>query len=143
MRNNKENFRGESADFVGQELEEAYATAVGGKIIGGRRDAGKDILTGDKEIPYFQVKSSYEGVKEFVRDRIRKELGGQRIRDPFIPLSVGEVGTKEEIFDSMKKFGIWVGQDIPNREEIRQKIAKFRDACYSGKGFAQLLKELA
>ncbi|MFA5736714.1 MAG: hypothetical protein WCX70_02955 [Candidatus Paceibacterota bacterium] len=116
-------FRGESSDFVGQELEEAYANAFGGKIIGGFNDHGKDVFVPNKEVESVQIKSSTHEMKKFLSESLRR-------RD-FIPICVGLPGTKEEMLDSIKKFGAWVGNEIPNREKLLAGVVKLKELCYN------------
>jgi|GEM_PF-1253016 len=125
------NFRGESADFVGQELEEAYAAAFAGEIKGGHHDHGRDLKIDDQEVPFVQVKSSLEGAKQFFRESLRRE--------EFIPICIGEPGTKEEMITTIKRFGAWVGREIPGREAIMVKVAQVRELCYNK---SRLLEEL-
>ncbi|MEK7091523.1 MAG: hypothetical protein AAB900_00895 [Patescibacteria group bacterium] len=125
----------ELGDFLGNEQDEAYANAFGAEITDGFQDGGKDLRMNDPEVPEIQVKSSKEGVKHFLIKSIEKE--------EFIPICVGEPGTKKEMLESIQKFGAWVGRDIPGREEFLGNIAKVRDLCHSKEGvLKKLLAEL-
>ena len=90
------------------------------------------MLTGVPETPAVQIKSSWEGAKDFFRESLHQE--------EFIPICVGEPGTKEEMSEALKSYGAWIGHEIPKREELMKKVALLRDLCYSKKG---LLSELA
>lgn len=109
------------AEMQGHELEDAYAKAFFGKAIGGIRDGGVDVLTGDESVPYVQVKSSIASVITFLADSVRFKR--------FIPVCVGEPGKREEMIESLLKFGIWVGTDIPDRTEILTAVTKVRTLC--------------
>lgn len=107
-------------DFLGNDVEEAYAQIFGaGKPEGGVGDAGKDVATGEREIPYVQIKSSW--------DRARVFLAKSLERKKFIPLCVGEPGSKEEMLASIREFGAWLAKDIPNRDALLPKIKEIRD----------------
>lgn len=110
-----------SREFVGAELEQAYAKAFGGKVVGGFSDGGVDIATGDENIPAVQVKSSVPFALSFLKESIR--------RRHFIPVCVGEPSDKEEMLDTLKRFGGYVGRDIPRRGEILDGIARVRELC--------------
>lgn len=100
----------ELGDFLGKEQDEAYASAFGARITDGFNDEGVDLRLEDREVAEVQVKSSPEGVKHFLAESLRREK--------FIPICVGEPGTKEEMIASIKEFGAWVGKDIPGREDF-------------------------
>ncbi len=112
-----------SGAFQGDDLEEAYANIFQQGITGGFNDHGLDIPTGDSEIPFVQVKSSIKGVKDFLAESIK--------RHKFISIVLGDPGTKEEMMESLRKVGGWVGRDIENRDKILQGIAGVRELCYS------------
>ncbi len=114
---------GWSPEHQGNDVEEAYASIFGRGKNGGFDDHGLDVATGDVEIPFIQVKSSVDGAKAFLAKSIRLHK--------FIPIALGDPGEKEEMLESLKKFGGWVGPDIPNREKILQGIAGVRELCYS------------
>ncbi len=132
MKTSKDDYRGESAEWVGRELEEAYALAFSGQITGGYNDQGRDLITNIPETPAVQIKSSLEGAKRFFLESLRRE--------EFIPICIGEPGAKEEMVETLKRYGAWVGYEIPKREGLLEKIAQLRKLCYSKKG---LLEELA
>ncbi|MDO8579471.1 MAG: hypothetical protein Q7R72_01205 [bacterium] len=105
-----------SKEFVGQEREVAYAKILDGTVNGGFNDRGMDVvLTNSLSI---QVKSSVAGLMDF----LGKSLKFKR----FIPVVVGEPGTKEEILGSLAQFGGWVGRDVPQRERVLVGIAQVR-----------------
>ncbi|PIP58019.1 MAG: hypothetical protein COX02_02605 [Candidatus Vogelbacteria bacterium CG22_combo_CG10-13_8_21_14_all_37_9] len=112
-------------DFLGQEQVKAYSQAFGAEIIDGYNDQGKDLKIDNPEIPAVQIKSSVEGVKKFLVESLKQ--------GDFIPVCVGEPGTKDEMFASIKQFGAWIGQDIANRDKLFNSIAKIRDLCSNKK----------
>lgn len=129
-------FRGESSDHVGKELEEAYANAFGGKMAGGFNDHGKDIIgIPDSEVQAVQVKSSVPEMKKFFAESLRQRN--------FIPMCVGLPGTKEEMVDSIKNFGAWIGDDIPGKERLLKLVAQVRDLCYNENRLIEQLRGLA
>ncbi len=109
-------------EFIGRDAEEVYAKVFGGKIVGGVRDGGKDVSTNDPEIPIVQVKSSIDGAKVSVKKSVEFKR--------FIPIVVGEPGSREEMIESLKKFGAWIGYNIPDRDFYLTAIAKARNMCY-------------
>ncbi|MDP3661612.1 MAG: hypothetical protein Q8R17_02070 [bacterium] len=108
-----------SKEFVGAELEQAYAEVFGGAVNGGWSDGGKDVATNDSEIPAVQVKSSVPFALAFLKESLRRRR--------FIPICVGDPSGKEEMLHSLKKFGGYVGNDIPRRVEILEGIARVRE----------------
>jgi hypothetical protein len=112
-----------SGNFQGDDVEAAYAAIFGQGINGGFNDHGLDIPTGDTDIPFIQVKSSVVGAKTFLAKSLKMHQ--------FIPIALGDPGAKEEMIESLKKFGGWVGPDIPDREKLLQGIAQVRQVCYS------------
>lgn len=121
------------AQFLGNDVEQAYANVFGTEVVGGIGDGGLDVETGDKELPFIQIKSSLEGAKPFLKESLR--------RKKFIPIAIGEPGSKEEMIESLKKFGGWIGKD--ESESLRQKtldaISQVRDFC-QGKNIPALAK---
>ncbi len=111
-----------SAQFTSDELEQAVAKVLGGKVQGGFGDKGKDVLV--PEIGGVQVKSSVTGAREF--------LGVSLKRHQFIPLCVGEPGAKREMIASLEKYGAWFGNDIPNRVALLSQVAQVRYVIQSG-----------
>ncbi len=109
------------AAMQGNELEGAYAKAFNGAVVGGIRDGGLDVLTGDSQVPYIQVKSSFTGLQTFLADSLRLKR--------FIPVCLGEPGKREEMVRHLLDFGIWVGSDIPGREKIINAVAQVRYLC--------------
>lgn len=97
-----------SKEFIGAELEQWYAEILDGKVVGGFNDNGIDVIIDDKDIPAVQVKSSVRIAAKFLAEAER--------RRKFIPLCIGEPGTRDEILTSLKKFGVWVGYNISCRE---------------------------
>lgn len=114
---------GWSAEYQGDDVEKAYAEIFGQGTNGGFNDHGLDVPTGDTEIPFIQVKSSVDGAKSFLAKSIKMHQ--------FIPIALGDPGAREEMLDSLKRFGGWVGPDIPGREKILKGIAGVRELCYS------------
>lgn len=112
---------GASAVFLGAELERAYAEILGGRVNGGFSDGGKDIVFADDEIPALQVKLSVPLALRFLKESLR--------RHAFIPLCVGEPGSRHEILSSIRAYGGWVGYDIPNRGEVLDGISRVKALC--------------
>lgn len=106
-------------EYRGAELEQAYAEVFGGEVMGGFSDGGCDVATGDNSVPFVQVKSTVPFALAFLKVSIQRRR--------FIPLCVGEPSGKEEILDSLKQFGGYVGRDIPKRGEILEGIARVRE----------------
>lgn len=113
--------------FIGEDTERAYASIFGKERIGGVGDGGKDVLTGDEEFPFIQVKSSWHDVLDFLAHSLRfaGQNGGQS--KTFIPVCVGDPGTREEVMKSIRTHGGWIGKEIPNREKLLTNIQKARD----------------
>lgn len=105
-----------SKQFVGDDYEAAYARVLNGRINGGFGDCGKDVVV--PGIGGVQVKASPAGAKEFLAISLR--------RNKFIPLCIGEPSTKEEVLSSLKRFGAWIGKEIPNRADLLAKISQVR-----------------
>lgn len=116
------------AQFYGDDVEQAYAKLFGTKITGGIGDGGLDVPTGDPEIPYVQVKSSFVGARDFFKESLR--------RKDFIPVVIGEPGTKEEVMQSLKEFGGWVGKDEGGREKFLKNILGVRETIDKLNGLA-------
>ncbi|OHA19127.1 MAG: hypothetical protein A2836_00430 [Candidatus Taylorbacteria bacterium RIFCSPHIGHO2_01_FULL_45_63] len=117
-----ENFenQGRMSDFLGKDVEQAYANVFETREpVGGIDDLGKDVPTGLDDFPFVQVKSSWEGAKKFLAKSVTQ--------GEFIPLCVGEPGTKEEIIESLRRFGAWLAKDIPNRDTLLSQIARLRE----------------
>jgi len=114
---------GWSVEHQGKDVEEAYAAIFNKGINGGFNDHGLDVPTGYEEIPFVQIKSSVDGAMAFLAKSIKLHK--------FIPICIGDPGAKEEMIESLKKFGGWVGQDIPNRQRLLEGIAGVRELCYS------------
>ena len=113
----------EFKDFIGRDIEEVYAKLFGaGKPVGGLRDGGKDIPTGLKDMPFVQTKGSIQEAYKFSEKS--KEFGR------FIPICVGEPGTKEEVVESLRSYGAWFEKDIPHRQELLQEYRKRRAEIY-------------
>jgi threonine dehydrogenase-like Zn-dependent dehydrogenase len=110
-------------EFVGLELEMAYARVLGGRVVGGFDDRGLDVTTCDNSIPAVQVKSSIPLACKFLDESVR--------RHQFIPVCVGEPGTREAVLDSLRKFGAWIQFGIPGRDRALAEIAKVRMQCAS------------
>ena len=105
----------------GDDLEGAYARQFRGAVIGGIRDGGLDVLTGDSRVPYVQVKGSVKGLQSFLADSLRLKR--------FIPVCVGEPGKREEMLRQLLECGIWVGTDIPDRKKIVTAVSQVRYLC--------------
>ena len=113
----------EMAQMYGDDVELAYGSVLAefGTVKGGIGDQGKDFRSIDQKLlPSFQIKSSWEGAKYFLAESVR--------RHNFIPVAIGEPGTAEEIIESIKEFGGWVGKDEPLRGNYLKNIKKVRDA---------------
>lgn len=119
----------ENAKFYGDDVEQAYAKLFGTKPTNPDLDAkGLDIPTGNPEIPYVQVKSSLVGARKFFLESLK--------RKKFIPIVIGEPGTKEEVIESIKEFGGWVGKDEDGREKFLQNILGVRNKIDELNGLA-------
>ncbi|MBU6370997.1 MAG: hypothetical protein KGH93_00825 [Patescibacteria group bacterium] len=106
---------GETAEFRGQNLEEAYARILGGKIVGGFGDKGKDIVFEDEPgIGVIQVKSSGQGAMKFLAECVDHK--------DFIPVVIGDPGQhpKDEIFQSIRNYGVFIG-DVTDLASSHQK----------------------
>jgi len=108
-----------SSDFIGDDFEQAYASVFKGAIVGGISDNGHDVAV--PGFGFVQVKASVKGLYSFLKESLR--------RRQFIPVCVGEPGTRVEMFKTLKEFGGWVGKEIPHRLEVLSGIAKVRDLC--------------
>lgn len=108
------------SDFIGRDIEEAYAKVFGaGPPVGGFKDGGKDVPTGLRDMPFVQTKGSVWKAEEFIKKS--KEFG------KFIPICVGEPGTKEEIIESLRNFGVWLERDIPRRQKFLEYFKERRN----------------
>lgn len=111
-----------SKEFVGAELEIAYAKLVDGCVNGGFSDGGKDVVANDPSIPAFQVKSSVRGAVEFLARSVRFKR--------YIPICIGEPPkTRNELINSLLARGCWVGNEIPGREAALKGIEQARRLC--------------
>ena len=108
-------------EFVGAELEHAYANVLGGRVIGGFNDGGLDVTTGDTVVPAVQVKSSIPIACKFLAESVK--------RRQFIPICIGEPGTRDDILTSLRKFGAWIENGIPGRDRALVEIGKIRMQC--------------
>ena len=113
-----------SSDFIGNETEVAFAKVFDGVINGGFGDGGNDVIV--PGIGGVQVKSSVTGAKKFLVVSLQ--------RKQFIPLCVGNPGTCDEMVASIKRFGAWVGSDIPGRQSLLEGIAQVRAMILQVKG---------
>ena len=111
-----------SAQFTGDELEYAVAKVLGGTVKGGFGDGGRDVIV--PEIGGVQVKNSSVGAMAFLKTSLQKH--------EFIPMVVGEPGTKHEMLDSLKRFGAWAGNDVPNRVAFLSGVLQVRNMIHSG-----------
>jgi len=57
--------------FVGDEFETAYARLLGGQVVGGLNDGGKDVMV--PEIGAVQVKASLAGAMRFLSESLRRK----------------------------------------------------------------------
>lgn len=112
---------GISTDFMGEELEDAYAKILEGISTGGYDDAGKDVVIDEPGIPYIQVKSSIPKAIAFLAEGVRRKR--------FTHIVVGEPGGKDEMLDTIRKYGGWVGHNVPDRERYLESISKAREMC--------------
>jgi len=110
-------------EFVGAELEHAYAKVLGGRVIGGFNDGGLDVTTCDSSIPTVQVKSSIPMACKF--------LAVSEKRRQFIPICIGEPGQRDDVLTSLRKFGAWIENGIPGRDRALQEISRIRGLCVS------------
>lgn len=127
-------YNNESVESKGANLEQVYATLLGGKIVGGIGDGGLDIvLEDDPNVPILQVKSSQEAAKAFLSESLR--------RMEFIPIVVGDPGrfTKKEILKSLSENGAWVGFDEIDREKFIISVRKIRDHILNNGGNAKTI----
>jgi len=130
----KKMYNNESVESKGANLEQVYATLLGGKIVGGIGDGGLDIvLEDDPNVPILQVKSSQEAAKAFLSESLR--------RMEFIPIVVGDPGrfTKKEILKSLSENGAWVGFDEIDREKFIISVRKIRDHILNNGGNAKTI----
>ncbi len=133
MRKTASAYSAESAEFRG-ELEKVYAKILGGRLVGGYRDGGTDVILDDNtELPFVQVKSSWPIAEEFLGESIR--------RNEFIPIVIGDPGqhTKDEIIACVVENGGFAGLDVPNPKRIVAGIKIVRDGILNNGG---RLKEL-
>ncbi len=106
-------------EIYGKDLEEAFAKAFKGVVVGGIRDGGKDVLTGDETVPYIQVKNSEKSLREFLGYMLRNGKN-------FIACVLGDPGERQEMLSSLNEFGVWVGHNIPDRLRIMRAVAEVR-----------------
>src|SRR5690348_6379070 len=107
-------------EFVGAELEQAYAKVMGWRIVGGLNDGGKDLATGIPVMPFVQAKSSIPLTMDFLRKSAKRRR--------FIPICLGDPGKPDEVLTSLKQFGAWIGYEIPGRERFSKEIQALRRA---------------
>ena len=125
-------YSNESAEFRGK-LEEEYAKHLkkyGAEVVGGFGDGGKDVSVEDfPGVTIFQVKNSWRYAAEFLDLSIRKFK-------TFIPIAVGDFGkdTPEQILNSIKENGGYVGFDEPQRELHLKLISATRDLILKNGG---------
>ncbi len=111
-----ESFTVESAEFRGTELEKSYAELLGGKIVGGFGDKGKDIVIENVPgVADIQVKNSWTNARKFLGECLHHKN--------FIPIVVGDPGQhgKEEIFESLIENGGWIGDDVDDMGGSKEK----------------------
>ncbi len=128
-----ENFEGVNfgprrmSDVEGNDLESAYSEVFGTRSVGGLKDGGRDVSTGLREAPFVQIKSSWaEGRKFLARSLQYAQENGGRSQN-FIPICIGEPGSKDEVEASIIEFGGWVAMDIPDRAKILANIKLARE----------------
>jgi hypothetical protein len=105
-------------EFVGAELEQAYAKVMGWRVVGGLNDGGKDLATDIPAMPFVQAKSSVPLTMDFLRKSAK--------RRQFIPICLGDPGKPDEVLSSLKRFGAWIGHEIPGREQFSAEIQQLR-----------------
>jgi hypothetical protein len=130
----KKIYSGESVESKGANLEQVYATLLGGKVFGGVGDGGLDIVLEDNpNVPILQVKSSQAAAKAFLAESLRKM--------EFIPIVVGDPGrfAKEEILKSLFENGAWAGFDEVDREKFIDSVRKIRDHILNNGGNAKTI----
>jgi hypothetical protein len=110
---------GVTKEFVGTELEEAYAKVMGWRVRNlGVNDCGKDLATDIPVMPFVQAKSSIPLAMKFLKESIRVH--------EFIPLVLGDPGKPDEVLDYLKRFGTWIGYEIPGREKLCKEVQQLR-----------------
>ncbi len=108
--------------FIGDDFELAYAKIFNATVVGGIRDGGKDLKLKAGSISFVQVKASWSGAFEFLRTMLHRKR--------FIPLCIGEPSNNaDEMIRSIVRYGAWIGQDIPRREELLPAVAQIRSLC--------------
>jgi hypothetical protein len=117
------------AKYMGTDMEEAWASIFNTEVRGGFGDGGLDVATGDPDIPFVQVKSSWRGAQGFLAEALRRKMNNPRF-STFIPICVGEPPKGEQaknmVMESIREFGAWLEEGMPSREEKLNNIAKFR-----------------
>lgn len=110
---------GVTKEFVGTELEEAYAKVMGWRVRNlGINDGGKDLATDIPVMPFVQAKSSIPLAMKFLKRSARFRR--------FIPLVLGDPGKPDEVLEHLKRFGAWIGYEIPGREQLCKEVHQLR-----------------
>ena len=99
----------------GKDLKEAYC-----KVMGIPNSNEPTLPIPGNPALRFHVRSSHTTVRKSLLKSI--ELAKQRANFSFIPLVVGEPGDKEEMILALRRDGVWVGEDIPNRNKVRAEV---------------------
>ncbi len=105
-------------------MVEVYEKLLGGRIVDGHGDGGKDMVF-DKEpgVPIAQIKSSWKHAITSLKLSLCK--------DKYIPVIVGDPGQipKEEIFESIRNAGGFIGIDVDDVETKLKACSEFREMC--------------
>jgi hypothetical protein len=119
-----------SREFLGVDLELAWAKFCGGTVIGGLNDGGYDIATTDVQLPKFQVKGSWTFAEKFLAISLKPYNLGN-----FIPICIGEPPeynseTRErewaKVRETIRRFGGYVAHGIPKRDVLLERINRVR-----------------
>ena len=94
---------GQESNNAGLALERAYSQVLGWRMNGGTNDGGKDLIDPVTK-QGVQVKSSFVCAQRFLRKITKKKN--------WIPICIGQPGTRAEIVDSLVKYGAWIDRRI-------------------------------
>lgn len=113
---------GREGSQAGIALELAYAKILGWRHNGGTNDNGLDLVDPETKRGV-QIKTSVGCAKEFLRKCTKKRK--------FIPVCIGRPGTKEEMLDSINKYGAWMDHSSRSKEPwLLDAIARRRARVY-------------
>jgi hypothetical protein len=118
-------FSNESSDFRG-ELVKVYHELLGGILTDGEGDGGKDLIFENVPgVSSVQVKNSWDYAVTSLKLSLDKK--------EYIPVVVGDPGrsTKENVFDSVRENGGFIGIDMGDVEQKLATCLKFRRLCES------------